>query len=142
MARSSETRLLEHANRSEIVFGDASAERPRRLNAKELGQSSRGDASAPILSTYPIAYEPFVGGCIRPCADVSGNVRAPENGVTRGSGIAEDLGRPMGEERLPIPRWEGGELGGQGIELVVKEDQEIVSPNTTEGHAIFHFERG
>ena len=131
-AHASEPCFLEHANRAEIVPGDVGPQWPRRLKAKELGQSSGGDTPAPEFPTEPIADESVVGCGIRPCANVSGHVVARENGAAYGSGIAEDIGGPMGKKRISIPRWECGELGGLGIELMNEEDREIVSLNRTE----------
>jgi len=131
-AGASEPRFFEHANRAEIVLGDAGTKWARRLKVKELRQSSGGDTSAPKLPTDPIAYESVVGGGIGPGANVSGNVVARENGAGYGRGISEDIGVPMGEKRLAIPRWKCSEPGGLGIELVNEEDREIVWLNGTE----------
>ena len=131
-ANASEPCFLKHANRAEIVLGDVRTQWPRRLKAKELRHSSGGDTSAPELTTDPIAYESVVGCGIGPCANVSDNLVARDNGAAYGGGIAEDIGGPMGKERISIPRRECGELGGLGIELMNEEDREIVSLNRTE----------
>ena len=73
-----------------------------------------------------------MGAGIGPRANVSDNVVACENGAAYGSGIAEDIGGPMGQKRFPIPRRESGEPGGFGIELVSEEYREIVSFNRPE----------
>ena len=114
------------------MLGDVGTKWPRRLKAKELRHSSGSDTSAPKLPTEPIAYESVVGCGIGPRADVSGYVVARENGAAYGSGIAEDIGGPMGKKRISIPRWECRELGGLGIELMNEEDREIISLNWTE----------
>ena len=134
----SETCFLKDANRAEIMLKDVSTKRTRRLKAKELRQSSGCDSSAPELTTGPIAYESVVGCGIGPCAKVSGNLVTHENSAVYGSGIAEDILGPMVEIGLATPRWECGELGGLGIELMNEEDRDIVSLNRTQGHAVFH----
>jgi hypothetical protein len=137
-SNASEPCFLKHANRAEIVLKDVSTQRTRRLKAKEQQQSSGGDTSAPELTTGPIAYESVVGCGIGPCANVSGNVFARENGAAYISGIAEDIGGPMGEKTIPTPRWECGEFGGLGIELMNEEDLDILSRNRAQCHAVLH----
>src|SRR5271170_3028738 len=137
-SNASEPRFLKHANRAEILLKDVSIQWTRRLKANELQQSSGGDTSAPELTTGPIAYESIVGCGIGPCANVSGNVVARENGAAYVSGIAEDIGGPMGEETIPTPRRECGEPSGLGIELMNEEDLNIVSRNRAQCHAVFH----
>lgn len=114
------------------MFGDPGIQRPGDFSEKELRQSGGGDASMPELTTDPIGDESVVGCGIGPGANVSGNLVARENGAVYGSGVAEDIGGPMGEERSSIPRREGGEFGGLGIELMNEEDREIVRFNRTE----------
>lgn len=112
----SKTGFLEHPDRAKIVLGHVGGQRADRFGLKKQRDRGGGDAPTPELSTQPIAEEALVGFGVGPRANVSSDAVAEENGATGSGGVAEDVGGPMGQKSLAVPRRERGETGGFGID--------------------------
>ena len=94
---------------------------------------------APELTTEPIGYQALAGSGIGPRANISSDAVGKEDGVAYGSGVAEDIGGPMGKKRLPVARRKSGEPGGFWIKLVSEENRKIVHCHRSEGYERLHF---
>src|SRR5204862_8350490 len=101
------------------------------LEREKLTEGPGGDALAPVLATDPVADEAPV--ILVPAADVPDDHAVHDDGagdVFR----AEDLGAPVGHERIALPRRECGHAQRFRVALVLEEDGQVLIGDVAEDH--------